>query len=314
HLGVQQKAIRYEHIPQLADNFMYTIEGLSVQALLGGLTEQHVDGQFELMKGTLLLQSALNAPLPARPLRVLVTAGDTSERIDAVRKIVNPATGRLGSLTADMFAMTGARVTYVCGQNAKMPAQEMEAVYTIESVEELDAVIGRVVAEGKFDCIVHSMAVSEYTLRRITTAHQLAADLSRVLEHETPRNVKALVRETLCAADAGHEGKRLPPNRKDLVMVMDPAPNIMAKMRTAQPAALLIGFLLLVGVTRETLVGEAKKQLRREGCDYVLANDMEDIGEAHHRAVLVAAGGGVSELNTKQEIAQAIVKCALSRE
>ncbi|MGD9559562.1 MAG: TetR/AcrR family transcriptional regulator, partial [Oscillospiraceae bacterium] len=73
HLGVQQKAIRDEHIPQLAENFMYTIEGLSVLALLGGLTEQHVDGQFELMKGTLLLQSALNAPLPARPLRVLVT-------------------------------------------------------------------------------------------------------------------------------------------------------------------------------------------------------------------------------------------------
>ena len=52
-LGVRQNAIRDENIPVLADHFMFVIEGLSVLALVGGLTEQNLDDQFSLMKSML---------------------------------------------------------------------------------------------------------------------------------------------------------------------------------------------------------------------------------------------------------------------
>lgn len=49
-LGERQGAIAHRNISALAENFMFVIEGLSVLALLGGLTEEHVDTQFLLMR------------------------------------------------------------------------------------------------------------------------------------------------------------------------------------------------------------------------------------------------------------------------
>ena len=40
-------------------------------------------------------------------MKILVTAGDTYEPIDDVRKVTHMATGRLGSLIADEFAKQG---------------------------------------------------------------------------------------------------------------------------------------------------------------------------------------------------------------
>jgi phosphopantothenoylcysteine synthetase/decarboxylase len=36
-------------------------------------------------------------------MKILITAGPTSEKIDAVRRITNRATGRLGALIAEAF-------------------------------------------------------------------------------------------------------------------------------------------------------------------------------------------------------------------
>ena len=49
-LGVRQNAISGENTTQLASHVMFTIEGLSVLALMGGLTEKDLDDQFDLMK------------------------------------------------------------------------------------------------------------------------------------------------------------------------------------------------------------------------------------------------------------------------
>lgn len=53
-LGVRQNAIKDENIAILVNNFMFTIEGLSVLALMGGLTEKDLDDQFSLMKSMLV--------------------------------------------------------------------------------------------------------------------------------------------------------------------------------------------------------------------------------------------------------------------
>lgn len=315
-LGVQQKALRNENIEAIAENFVYTIEGLSVLSLLGGLGEEDIDKQFNLMRSMLFLQSPLhaNAPFPIKPLRVLVTAGDTSERIDGVRKIVNPATGRLGSLTADMFAMAQASVTYICGQNAQQPTQKMESTHIIESVEECAQTIDSILEKECFDCIVHTMAVSEYTLRRVTTAQELAADITHNLEDAKKASLEELVEKSLRARKPQRDNKRIPADIKDIVFVMDPAPNIMENMRAKQPQALLIGFLLEVDLPREQLIESAKEQIISDNCDYVLANEVGDITDSQHLAVLVAANGEVIDLSTKQEIAQMIIKCALEHE
>ena len=48
-LGVQQKIIRDENIPRLADHIIVTIDGLSVQSLGEALTEDILDAQFTVL-------------------------------------------------------------------------------------------------------------------------------------------------------------------------------------------------------------------------------------------------------------------------
>ncbi|MEN2768478.1 TetR/AcrR family transcriptional regulator [Ornithinibacillus xuwenensis] len=56
-LGVHQGILRDENINSLAENFMFLIEGLSVLALIGSLTEDRIDAQFSLIKVMLPLKS-----------------------------------------------------------------------------------------------------------------------------------------------------------------------------------------------------------------------------------------------------------------
>lgn len=52
-LGVAQGVLQDEQIPQLAEHFMFMIEGMSMLALTGGISQQTIDEQFDLMKGML---------------------------------------------------------------------------------------------------------------------------------------------------------------------------------------------------------------------------------------------------------------------
>lgn len=51
--GVQVQAIPDENIQQIAEHFMYALEGLSVMALFQGLTETTIDQQFSILKNML---------------------------------------------------------------------------------------------------------------------------------------------------------------------------------------------------------------------------------------------------------------------
>ncbi len=52
-LGVRQGRLRNEGIDDLAEHFMFEIEGLSVLALFGGLTEECIDRQLGVMESML---------------------------------------------------------------------------------------------------------------------------------------------------------------------------------------------------------------------------------------------------------------------
>lgn len=49
-LGVKQGVLDAQPLDTLAENYMFVIEGLSVLALIGEISEAQIDGQFALMK------------------------------------------------------------------------------------------------------------------------------------------------------------------------------------------------------------------------------------------------------------------------
>lgn len=221
-------------------------------------------------------------------MRILVTAGGTIEDIDPVRGITNYSTGRLGSLIAERFIRAGDEVTYICGENAVRPrphglgcadasdADENNAdVVVIRSVAQLKERLEAALRGAAYDCVVHSMAVSDYS--------PCAAATEKI------------------SSDAPY-----------MVLVLKRLPKIIDLIKDIQPDALLVGFKLVFDSTEDELLQAAAKLMDRSNADYVLANDLKDVKDTKdtkdggHKAILLDKSGIVARCPSKIEIAEVI--------
>jgi len=92
-------------------------------------------------------------------LRVLVTAGGTRERIDAVRVISNRSSGKQGYAIAAEAAARGARVTLVTTVDRPVPEGVAEVV-PVESAADMDAAV--VPRAPDQDVVVMAAAVADF--------------------------------------------------------------------------------------------------------------------------------------------------------
>ncbi|MCY4043336.1 MAG: bifunctional phosphopantothenoylcysteine decarboxylase/phosphopantothenate--cysteine ligase CoaBC [Candidatus Dadabacteria bacterium] len=91
--------------------------------------------------------------------KLLVTAGATRERIDPVRFISNPSTGKMGRAVARAAWMRGAEVVLVSGAGAGMELPGMRLVEVETAKEMFDAVMENLPGA---DFIVKAAAVGDY--------------------------------------------------------------------------------------------------------------------------------------------------------
>ena len=95
-------------------------------------------------------------------MKILITSGGTTEKIDAVRGITNHSTGYLGKEIAELFLAKGHQVTLVTTKTAVKPEpKENLKITEITNVESLLRKMEPLVKEH--DVLIHSMAVSDYT-------------------------------------------------------------------------------------------------------------------------------------------------------
>jgi phosphopantothenoylcysteine decarboxylase/phosphopantothenate--cysteine ligase len=92
-------------------------------------------------------------------LRVLVTAGPTFERIDAVRGITNQSSGKMGYAVARAAWEAGAEVTLVSGPTALLPAP-VARVVQVESALQMASAVNAFVPDT--DIFVSVAAVADY--------------------------------------------------------------------------------------------------------------------------------------------------------
>ncbi|MDR3209004.1 MAG: phosphopantothenate--cysteine ligase [Oscillospiraceae bacterium] len=238
-------------------------------------------------------------------MNILITAGGTTERIDPVRGITNHATGRLGSLIADRFARDAeiARIFYICSRAAYRPEGAKVAARFVTDTAELEAAVREVLREHRIDAVIHSMAVSDYRVRAVTTSARLA-------ESGTAEDAAAAI----LRAEGLRRNEKISSAERDLIILLEPTPKIIALFRELAPNALLVGFKLLDGAARETLLGAAARLMERNACAFVLANDAREIDGARHAGYLLGRGGGedVRRFETKREIADGIADAVLA--
>src|SRR5260370_1423258 len=100
-------------------------------------------------------------------MRCVVTAGPTFEPLDAVRRLTNFSTGRLGSELANFLAARGHEMALLIGQLATYRGQrQAREVQTFSTTADLRQRL-RALAGQPVETVFHAAAVSDFTFGKI---------------------------------------------------------------------------------------------------------------------------------------------------
>ncbi len=247
-------------------------------------------------------------------MKILITAGGTTEPIDSVRSITNTSTGKLGSLIAEKFdaipGVTG--IYYVCGSRALIPQGTRAEITHVDTVASLEIAIKSILMQNEIDIIVHSMAVSDYRVNKVTSAAVLANCLNAGLKASlsglpdiTEDYIVSLMEasETIINTDG-----KIRSDINKLILTMEQTPKIISLFKDMAPNAILTGFKLLDHVSHKELMDAAYRLMEKNKCSFVLANDLKDITAKGHVGYLIDQEKNYETYLTKEAIAEAIVQ------
>ncbi|RSI13941.1 Coenzyme A biosynthesis bifunctional protein CoaBC [Streptococcus sanguinis] len=218
-------------------------------------------------------------------MNILITSGGTSEKIDRVRSITNHSTGRLGKIITETFLDKGDQVTLVTTPMAVRPAAHPNlTIVQIENVAELLESLEPLV--HTHDVLIHAMAVSDYTPVYMTGLEAVAAssDMTEFLDKTNS--------ESKISSQADVQ-----------VLFLKKTPKIISLIKKWNPHIRLIGFKLLVDVSKEELLKTARASLIKNQAEIIVANDLTEISNQEHKAYLVG-NDTVTRSQSKEEIAQ----------
>lgn len=224
-------------------------------------------------------------------MNVLITSGGTTERIDNVRSISNMSTGRLGSVIANAFSADSAidKIYYICAKNSVMPESDQCEVIYANSVSDLENAVKDVLSRASIDIIIHSMAVSDYRVKSVTTVSALTGKSESTISKD---------------------GK-ISSNVDDMVLLMERTPKVISLFKELSPGSTLVGFKLLDNVELETLIDRGFDVLTKNECSFVLANDLKEITSENHIGYLIDKDKNITQYMSKSDIAAAIVSATI---
>jgi phosphopantothenate-cysteine ligase len=231
-------------------------------------------------------------------MNVLITAGGTWERIDAVRSIANTSTGALGSRIADCFAAypEAKRIFYIHGPRAFLPQTSKAQVIPVTDTADLEQAVRRLLGETRVDAVAHCMAVSDFRVTKATTARRVvAAGLDEAQGFDRAAKISS-----------GLSGDKL-------VLILEENPKIIGLFKELAPEAVLTGFKLLDGAGYDVLIDTAYALLVQNRCDFVLANDARDIHGDMHKGYLIDNKKNILPYATKGKIAAGIAEQSMQK-
>ncbi len=107
--------------------------------------------------------------------KILVTAGATQVPIDTVRAITNIFSGQTGASIALYCANQGHEVTLITSGVCSVAPHESLRYLTYKTFDELLSLMKNEIMCGGYDSIIHSAAVSDYTVSRVCTFSEKGA-------------------------------------------------------------------------------------------------------------------------------------------
>jgi Phosphopantothenoylcysteine synthetase/decarboxylase len=179
-------------------------------------------------------------------MNCIVTAGPTYEKMDAVRRLTNFSTGRLGTELANFLTARGHNVTLLIGEQATYTGErrvtQTELFNTTADLRE------RLQSHASgTDAVFHAAAVSDFTFGKIWVRSP-QGDLSEVKSGKISTRQGTLMAELV------------------------PTPKIISELRDWYPKAKLIGWKYEVEGDRNSVIAAASKQLHECLTDICVAN------------------------------------------
>lgn len=270
--------------------------------------------------------------------RIIVTAGPTEERIDSVMKITNMSTGSLGCTIAKRLLEDPCvgKLIYLAPELAHRPDTTDPRFQYIETID-ADSMLNTLrvlLSDPKHpvDAVVHSAAVGDYKARYSVRGEDLAREIAkRVMDtaHASgngtwfmnQNNIEASVMDVIknpaCIIDDSGKMSSYEPN---LMVMMNLTPKVVRCVKKTSPETMLVMWKLLDGVSDTHLFGVASALRRKNGADFVVANDLSRIKNSHHWAMVIGPDEDnpdnpdhvVATCETKINIADAIAGLVLT--
>ncbi len=248
---------------------------------------------------------------------IIITAGPTNERIDAVMKITNMSTGALGAIIADTLLEIKNdeidTIFYVSTKMSYKPRIQSDKFkfVMIDSTADLIQALEKIFSEHHIDIIIHSAAVGDYVGKYVIRAEDLIHEIVETVKNTDDKN--QINEEMLMhifenpSAICNNETK-ISSYEPHLMTMLALTPKVIGMIKNISPTVKLVGFKLLEGVSKEELFNVATKLKNKNSADYIVANDLAKIGGGRHWAMIIGNNGIEVECNTKKEIAEALVK------
>lgn len=186
-------------------------------------------------------------------MNILITAGSTQIPIDKVRIISNIFKGKTGMRLAVDGENFGHNIVLLANPNAKDEIEKIKIapwyksklynpnirLKTYKTFDDLHRLMEYEIINNKYDCIIHSAAVSDYKV------------LNPV------------------------DGK-ISSGKEELVLKLTPTIKLVDQIREPWGfKGILVKFKLEVGVDEDTLIQIAKKSRAHSSADYIVANSFE---------------------------------------
>lgn len=245
---------------------------------------------------------------------IIIDAGPTNERIDAVMKITNMSTGALGSIIADTLILDYEddieNLFYVSTKLSYKPKVKSDKItfIQVESTDDLICALDKLFTEYHIDAIVHSAAVGDYKGRYVVRAEDVVEEIVDTnftnMSKDEKREKLMSIFETPRAVLA--DDTKISSYEPNLMVMLDLTPKVISRIKKQSPDTLLVGFKLLEGVSEDELFNVASNLLKKNNADYIVANLLDRIGGGKHFAMIINKDGIVTKCNTKPEIANII--------
>lgn len=175
---------------------------------------------------------------PLSSLKVLITAGGTSEPIDDVRVITNRSTGRTAATIADALIKAGVSVTYLHSHTAFKPENSCELL-SFDSFQDLQISLTKKLEETSYYAIIHAAAISDYSV------------LPQIGKIDSARD--------------------------EILMTLKKNPKLINEIKKISPQSKLFGFKL-TSTSDDTIINKKVISLFETGnCDWVIQNNWSDI-------------------------------------